>query len=247
MGIMDKENPGKIFPAVQLDPKFKDVDVQLRIVQVPIPWSASTNSCIEGWRTLWTTLDSPSTFWSSSRIYIPFQNTGHNFYSSGCHSFQVLQLQRNISLIFHSARKDSLNWEELTWDLKTSKRWKERSLEPFWALPMKFSDPSTLVSSLSFHSAIQRIVSLLSGKNTTKLLCLWNIQLGTEEVVPIHVQEMLSVSISLFLQLLTSSVIGENTVLSFLTAAQFGAEYVEMDVQLTSDNCPVWFCCSSLL
>jgi len=37
----------------------------------------------------------------------------------------------------------------------------------------------------------------------------------------------------------SKTAISENTILSFLTAAQYGADYVEFDVQLTSDNIPV--------
>jgi len=39
----------------------------------------------------------------------------------------------------------------------------------------------------------------------------------------------------------TNTAISENTILSFLTAAQYGADYVEFDVQMTSDNVPVIF------
>jgi len=39
----------------------------------------------------------------------------------------------------------------------------------------------------------------------------------------------------------SKSTISENTILSFLTAAQYGADYVEFDVQVTSDNIPVIF------
>jgi len=39
----------------------------------------------------------------------------------------------------------------------------------------------------------------------------------------------------------THTVISENTILSFLTAAQYGADYIEFDVQITSDNIPVIF------
>lgn len=39
--------------------------------------------------------------------------------------------------------------------------------------------------------------------------------------------------------IIAHSFLAENTLLSFLTAAQFGVEYVEFDVQMTKDKVPV--------
>ncbi|RHZ57154.1 hypothetical protein Glove_393g44 [Diversispora epigaea] len=110
---------------------------------------------------------------------------------------------------------------------------------------------TALISSGLYHTSLTNSVSVpIIG---TDLNILGRIVFEWSVIKSYKHQNYLSIGKQLFWSSLTK-IIGhrgmgansENTVMSFITAASLGAEYVEMDVQLTKDHIPViyhdWMC-----